>query len=134
MTLSKLINKAVEEFDKNCNFDEAETGCNWGTDEVKSFLTKCIQEAYMAGREEKDKLDYKKMVKDILHLVDTDFAADMDMRCLPNSKPYTQEEADKMAGIIGQVYSISHCLFCTACQSKYKLYLTNKSKEDKTND
>lgn len=67
------------------------------------------------------KLDYKKMVKDIYKLVGTDFAMDMDMKCLPHSKPYTQEEANKMAGIIGQIFSISHCYYCTACQGKYKL-------------
>ena len=51
MTPSKLINKAVEEFDKNyptlficCDAEVKQ--------EVKSFLTKCIQESYKAGREE----------------------------------------------------------------------------------
>jgi hypothetical protein len=65
------------------------------------------------------KLDYKKMVNEISNLVDTDFCFDMDCRALPHAKPYTQEEADKMAGIIGQVYMISHCIYCSACQGKY---------------
>jgi len=74
------------------------------------------------------KLDYKKMVKDIYKLVGTDFAMDMDMKCLPHSNPYTQEEANKMAGIIGQIFSISHCYYCTACQGKYKLSIQSKEK------
>lgn len=67
------------------------------------------------------KLDYKKMLKDINTLVGTDFAMDMDYKQLPHSHPYTQEEAGNMAQIIGQVYLIAHCTYCTACQGKYKL-------------
>ena len=42
------------------------------------------------------KLDYKKMIKDILFLVRTDFAFSMDLKQLPFSPPYTQEEAKEM--------------------------------------
>ena len=65
------------------------------------------------------KLDYKKMLEDINKLVQTDFCFDMDCRNIPNSKPFTQEEAKNMANIIGNIYSIAHCTTCKACQSKY---------------
>ena len=64
-------------------------------------------------------LNYKKMLEDIDKLVETDFAFDMECKQLPNSKPYTQKEAKEMQSLLGQVYLISHCLHCTACQTKY---------------
>lgn len=60
------------------------------------------------------------MIEDINELVQTDFAFDMDCHALPNSKPFTQEEASQMAHIIGKVYSIAHCNTCTACNGKYR--------------
>ena len=65
------------------------------------------------------KLDYKKMIKDILFLVRTDFAFSMDLKQLPFSPPYTQEEAKEMAHIIGRIYLIAHCDTCKACRVKY---------------
>lgn len=68
----------------------------------------------------KQKLDYKKMVEMIDELVNTDFCADMEMKQLPKSKPYTKEEITKMVHIIGDVYAISHCLTCSACNVKFR--------------
>ncbi len=65
------------------------------------------------------KLNYLQMLKDIDALVQTDFMFNMDCRMIPDSKPYTQKEAKKMAHILGNVYLISHCLHCSACQKKY---------------
>lgn len=65
------------------------------------------------------KLDHLKMLQDIDALVETDFAFEMDCKTIPNSTKYTQDEALQMAGIIGKVYSIAHCLTCRACQTKY---------------
>lgn len=71
------------------------------------------------------KLDYKKMVKEIDKLVNNDFCFDMDcLQGLPKRRPFTQKEAKQMAQIIGSVYTIAHCVDCTACQGRYKL---NKS-------
>lgn len=67
----------------------------------------------------KKKLDYKKMVREIDNLVEGDFCFDMDCHNLPNSKPITQKEAMKMVKIIGRVYKIAHCIYCTACQGKW---------------
>ena len=58
--LSKLINKAVEEFDKKFAVDSNGGVMSRGITDgdisdyelVKSFLTKCIQETYQMGREE----------------------------------------------------------------------------------
>jgi len=44
----------------------------------------------------------------------------MDLNLMPHSNPYTQEDSEKMAELLGQIYLISHCLHCTACQGKYK--------------
>jgi len=59
------------------------------------------------------------MLEDICNLVETDFAFEMELKSLPKSKPYTQEEASHMSDIIGKVYSIAHCIHCEACQVKY---------------
>jgi len=67
----------------------------------------------------KPKLDYKKMLEDILKLVDNDWAFDMSCKTLEGSKPYTQKEAHEMALCIGTVYSIAHCTYCEACSGKY---------------
>jgi hypothetical protein len=65
------------------------------------------------------KLDYKKMLEKIDALVCTDFCADMDWKTTPKTKPFTQKESEQMAQLLGRVYSISHCIHCTACQSKF---------------
>lgn len=67
------------------------------------------------------KLDYKKMLKDINKLVQTDFCFEMDMKRLPDSDKYTQEEAQEMADLIGNVYSISHCTTCESCNKEYRI-------------
>ena len=64
-------------------------------------------------------LNYKKMVEDIDDLVESDFCLDMDCKNLPGSEPVTQKEAREMIRIIGEVYSIAHCIHCEACRDKY---------------
>ena len=34
-----------KEFDENVNYDEAESGCNWGMEELKAFIHKVRQQA-----------------------------------------------------------------------------------------
>lgn len=65
-----------------------------------------------------EKLNYKKMLKDILKLVDTDFCAEM--RDKIGLDKYKNEESEAMAKIIAEVYGIAHCLYCSACAGKYK--------------
>jgi len=65
------------------------------------------------------KLNYLKMLKDIENKVEDDFVFNMNCKRMPNSKPYTQKEAEQMADLLGSVYSISHCIHCRACQKKY---------------
>ncbi len=65
------------------------------------------------------KLDFEKMISEIDDIVQTDFAFDMDCKLMPNSKEYTQKEAQDMAKMIGRIYLISHCNTCKACQGKY---------------
>jgi hypothetical protein len=59
-------------------------------------------------------INYKKMLEEINNLVDNDFCAEMEMK-----GRYTQKEAKQMADIITKVYSISHCISCSACSKKY---------------
>lgn len=77
-----------------------------------------------SGKRRGKKLNHYKMLQEICDLVETDFAADMEMHLIPNQKtgkayPYTQKEAQEMADIISSVYSIAHCITCHACQVKY---------------
>lgn len=65
------------------------------------------------------KLDYRKMIKAVDKLVETDFFFDIDCKLLPNASKYTQEEAKEMAKILGKIYMISHCTTCRTCQVKY---------------
>ena len=69
------------------------------------------------GKENGKKINHYQMLEEIETLVETDFCADMDMRLLGGV--YTQEEAKQMANLLGQVYSIAHCISCRACQTKY---------------
>ena len=78
----------------------------------------------------KQKLDYEKMVKDIYKLVKSDWLEYMECKWRLYEKPeeFTQKEAQKMIKILCQVYMISHCYYCTACQRKYliKSLINNK--------
>ena len=76
------------------------------------------------------KLDYKKMVKDIYKLVESDWLEDMECKWRLHDKPeeFTQKEAQKMIKILCQIFSISHCYFCTSCQGKYNLSIQSKEK------
>jgi hypothetical protein len=64
-------------------------------------------------------LDYYKMLREIDNLVETDFVFDMDCQSIHPEQEFTQEEATKMRDILMQIYSIAHCIDCTACQTKY---------------
>jgi hypothetical protein len=66
------------------------------------------------------KRDTLKMVKEIDRLVDNDWFGDIESRALPNSKPFTQQEAEEMLHVIGQVYLISHAIHCDHCGEKYR--------------
>ena len=67
------------------------------------------------------KLNYKKMIKEVDKIMQTDFMFDMDYKRMPDQKPFTQEEAEKMCDELMNIYSISHCVHCTACNNKYLL-------------
>lgn len=66
-------------------------------------------------------LDYKKMLKEIDVLVETDFVFDMDCRALHPEQAFTHKEATEMRDILTSIYSIVHCIHCKACQSKYSM-------------
>lgn len=80
------------------------------------------------------KLNLAQMLKDINKIVETDWAADMEMLNMPGSRPFTQEEASEMAKALGNIYSISHCLTCKACQPKYFKPGVGAVKEASSND
>lgn len=64
-------------------------------------------------------LDTKRMLKEIVELCSDDFSEDVSFKLLPRSEPFTQAEAKTMAEKLGRIYSISHCITCTACQTKH---------------
>lgn len=64
-------------------------------------------------------LNYKKMIEDIVGILDIDFLFDMDVKTMPKGEPYTQEEAKRMAEMLGKVYKVAHSIGCKACQSDY---------------
>jgi hypothetical protein len=66
-------------------------------------------------------LDFKRMVEEIVPLVETEWAAEMELRQLPHSRKITQDEAMQMLDIIGKVYLIAHAIHCEACSSKYTI-------------
>ncbi len=66
-----------------------------------------------------DQLDLVKMLESINEIVGSDWAEKMSWKQLPDSKPYTQKEASKMATALGKIYTIAHCLTCKACQPKW---------------
>lgn len=71
------------------------------------------------------KLDYKKMIKEVDGIVESDFVFDVSCRKYQKDNKYTQKEAQEMAILLGRIYLISHCTSCKACQTKY---LTNSPK------
>ena len=63
---------------------------------------------------------YQLWLERIDQMVTTDFVAEMEMKILPNSIPYTQEEAKEMASLLATVYSWSHRSHCDACAASPK--------------
>ena len=56
-------------------------------------------------------MNYEKMLVDINEIVESDFAFEMENKC---GEKFTQKEAIKMANMLEEVYSISHCAHCKA--------------------
>lgn len=67
MTLSKLINKILDNFDK-LEHEQSLYLLNNDKDKIIKFLTKCIQEAYQTGREENIKEEHEICKK--IHLIE----------------------------------------------------------------
>lgn len=67
-------------------------------------------------------LDYQKMIEDIDRLMEAQdsFLGNMELKTLPHSDIFSQEEAGRTANLLGKIYSISHCVSCEACGGKYK--------------
>lgn len=59
-------------------------------------------------------LDCLYLLKKINNQVENDFCAEMDAFTHPDSREYTQEEAKKMAEILGVVYHYAHQIHCKA--------------------
>ena len=82
---------------------------------MKKEIKKYLAEGKRYGK----KLNHFKMLKDICDLVETDFCGEMEMKLLPKSKPYSRKESEHMANLLGEIYSIAHCITCRACQNKF---------------
>ena len=68
-------------------------------------------------------MKYKQIVQKIDDLVETDFAYEMvdGKKDLHDIKkigyyPFTQEEAQQMSEILGQIYTFAHVTHCKACR------------------
>lgn len=57
----------------------------------------------------------RELLEKIDELVETDFAYDMNTRLISDDATFTQVESQRMAEIIGQVYSWAHRIHCQAC-------------------
>ena len=64
------------------------------------------------------KLDYKRMIEVVDELTSGDALEDYEWKAATN-KPFTQSEALHMAILLTRIYSVAHCVHCTACQTKY---------------
>lgn len=84
-----------------------------------------IDEYLKEGKSRGKKLDHYKMLEEIAEIVETDFCSEMEMKSMPKSGKYTQEEALEMSHLLGNVYLIAHCIHCRACQGKYLKVLPN---------
>lgn len=74
----------------------------------------------MTNKTTAKRINHRKMLNDICNLVETNFCFEMDCRNLPNTKPFTQEEAKEMNRIIGRVYLIAHGIHCV-CGNRYRV-------------
>ncbi len=60
------------------------------------------------------RIDYKKMIEDILPMVEDDFMFEVDCHGIHPEVPYTQEEASELAKRMLKIYMIAHQAHCTA--------------------
>lgn len=69
-----------------------------------------------------NKLNYLKLVQDMNDLLETDFCFDMDCKLSLNDgrdkNSFTQEEAQQMAKLIGELYTLSHYWYCGCGKGK----------------
>lgn len=65
------------------------------------------------------------MIEDINQLIDNDFGLVMEMKFYSKDK-FTQKEVRKMARLLGEVYQISHCIYCTGCAERKGYNLKQK--------
>lgn len=60
------------------------------------------------------------MIVDINEIVNNEWYAEMEMKLLPRSRPFTQKEAKEMCKAIGDVFLIAHGITCV-CGDKYRV-------------
>lgn len=71
----------------------------------------------------------RRICEGVNKLVETDFCEQMCCKHAGIIKgKFTQEEASEMAHIIGNVYSLSHQIFCSGCREMAENKRTPKSK------
>lgn len=62
-------------------------------------------------------MKYKQLLRQIDDLVETDEAFELTDGHALSKKPYTQEEAERMAHLLSMVYRYAHQITCVACRS-----------------
>lgn len=69
----------------------------------------------------KKRLDLERMVREIDAIVNSDWGSDINFHDLQPKEKWSQKVAQEMADALMNIYSISHCITCEACQVKYRL-------------
>lgn len=94
-----------------------------------------IEEKKESEEMKPNSLDYLSLVKDMNEILETDFCMDMDCKLNlhggRDKNSFTQEEAQTMAKMLGQLYTMSHYWYCVCgLGSKYKIDTQNPNSKD----
>lgn len=63
-------------------------------------------------------MNYLKMLKEIDQLLNTKWLLGISDK-IQSSEPFTQEEVERMAKMLGAVYTVAHCIHCEVCARSY---------------
>lgn len=88
MTNQKLLDKKKtkeldnweKEFDKNVNYDEAETGCNWGEEDIKDFISSLLQKQRTELEQQKVKVVWNDVCEQIKQEARTELLEEIKIR------------------------------------------------------
>ena len=65
-------------------------------------------------------MNYKKLLQEILELLETDSSSELIDHRISTKSPFTQEKAEEMSQLLGIVYLKVHKIYCPGCASDSK--------------